>query len=211
MLFYVRDRKNIISRKPVDIVPKENTKATAGSNITNVVLKQLSKECEDNGSVGNRSVAAGSAAAVNRKDPPSFGASEEILQKEALNRATVSECLVRKSDTDAEPPVSPLPKNLSKGGHPNPDLEHSFPSSAPSVKRNSNTAKVDNSIVNVRSDCREFSSDSKEPQNSPIEKLVKDEAPEKVTGCFTPSMNFVLVPTLVLICEFLGPSRSITS
>ncbi|KAJ6731739.1 UBIQUITIN CARBOXYL-TERMINAL HYDROLASE [Salix purpurea] len=48
MLFYVRDRKNVVARKPVDVVKKESMKATLGSNFANLVAKQFSKEHMDN-------------------------------------------------------------------------------------------------------------------------------------------------------------------
>ncbi|KAJ9141194.1 hypothetical protein P3X46_031762 [Hevea brasiliensis] len=180
MLFYVRDRKSFVSKKPVDVVRKESTKATTGSNITNLVFKQLSKEPADNGSVGNRSLALGSAAAVNKKDSLKSGASKRILQKE--NRPMISEGLVIKADPVAGPSSSPLPKNLPKEVSPNPDLEDCLPPSAPFIISKSDTAKVDNAIVmpGAKSDCNEASCNSNEPQNSPIEKLVTNEASGKI-------------------------------
>ncbi|KAF2317040.1 hypothetical protein GH714_011158 [Hevea brasiliensis] len=166
MLFYVRDRKNMASRKPVDVVQKENMKATAGSDIANLVFKQSSKEPADNGSVGNRSLAAGSAATVNRKDPLNFGALKDILQKEGLNRPVISECLVTKSDPSAEP-------------------------SASSINSKSDTAKVENATVTigVKSDCNETFSNSNEPRNSPIGKLGTNETSEKINHVFNAGVD----------------------
>jgi ubiquitin carboxyl-terminal hydrolase 36/42 len=71
MLFYVRDRRNIVPRKPpTDVAQKENLKANANGNRTSSTFNQGSKETVQNGPVGpvEKQLSSATPAAVIRKD-----------------------------------------------------------------------------------------------------------------------------------------------
>ncbi|XP_020534725.1 ubiquitin carboxyl-terminal hydrolase 23 isoform X2 [Jatropha curcas] len=159
MLFYVRDRKNIATRKPVDVVKKENVKPSVGSNITNLVFKQLSKENADNGLTVNGVLPAGSTHAVYKKDSVNSGTSKGIHENQALNGPAVSQCTVTKENPCAGTSGSPLLKDPSKVVSLKPDLLETLPPSEPSINSNSETAKVDNANVTAgaKSDCLQAS------------------------------------------------------
>ncbi|XP_065850955.1 ubiquitin carboxyl-terminal hydrolase 23 [Euphorbia lathyris] len=170
MLFYVRDRKIVAPRKPGDVVYKENMKATAGNNVTNLVFKHLSNEHASNdGSVGNKALAV-----VNQKDSAdmskdqkgavNFSTPKKFLQKETSNDSAISESTVR----NAEPSSSLLKKDpakeISTGSKASPGAE---PLSS------SSTAKIDNATVQI-------GAKSNNRVELPVEKLDTNEASKKI-------------------------------
>ncbi|EEF29423.1 conserved hypothetical protein [Ricinus communis] len=193
MLFYVRDRKANATKRPADVVRKENVKASISSNLPNLVLKQMSKEHIDNGLIGNRSFAANSTASVNKKDGLNFSTSKEIPQKEALDRPSFSECSLRKTNSIAEPSSSsPLPEDSSKGVTPNPDLRECLSPSATSMNSKLDAAKLDNTNittgVKVTGSNKAFSN-CNETQNCPVENLVTNESSEKINLVINMGVN----------------------
>jgi len=86
MLFYVRDRRNIVPRKPpTDVAQKENLKANANGNRTSSTFNQGSKETVQNGPVGpvEKQLSSATPAAVIRKDASNGVPSMAPLVKEA--------------------------------------------------------------------------------------------------------------------------------
>lgn len=197
MLFYVRDRQNIASRKLVDASQKDNMKATVSSNIANLVVRQFSKEHVDNGSVGNRSLVTNPSATVNQKDASSVVMSTETLSKNELfqpnNGLMMPKCSVPVVDPVLKSSSVPLLVDPSKDvSLPNPNLGECLLPSAPSVKSNGDTSKLENAsttTVAKTSDCNGPSTGCNGPENSATDKLVTNETLYKVTGCFVPSMG----------------------
>ncbi|CAK7338208.1 unnamed protein product [Dovyalis caffra] len=183
MLFYVRDRKNVVSRKPADVVQKESMKATLGSNFVNLVAKQFSKELMDGGLIGNRLEATDSSAAFKKIDASSVVTSSEIHPKDESfqqsNRLTLP-----KVDPALETLRVPLPTDPSnRASLTNSELRECLPPLTPSLNSNNITPKLENpSIITEAkaSDCNEPSNSSSGPQISAIDKLVKREISQKI-------------------------------
>ncbi|KAJ6743011.1 hypothetical protein OIU85_017033 [Salix viminalis] len=154
MLFYVRDRKTIVSRKPVDVVQKESMKATFGSNFADLVAKQFSNECVGSGLTGNRLGATDSSAAMNKKDASSVVTSSEIHPKGTSQKPLLKlrECLPPSTATLNSNRVAPKLENASI-------------------------------ITEAKTlDCKEPSSRSSAPQCSAIDKLVTRETSQKINA-----------------------------
>lgn len=84
MLFYVRDRRNLVPRKtPTDLSQKENLTANANGNRTSSAFNQGLKETVKNGPVENQLSGATTATAVTQKDASNVGPSMAPLMKEA--------------------------------------------------------------------------------------------------------------------------------
>ena len=85
MLFYVRDRSNIVPRKPSNVALKENIKANErGTNVSSA-LNQVLKKPVQNGSIEVRSSSVASAAVV-QKDVLSAVLSGKPISNERLNQ-----------------------------------------------------------------------------------------------------------------------------
>jgi hypothetical protein len=202
MLFYVRDRRNIVPRKmPADVAQKENFKATANGNRISSTFNQGLKETVKNGPVENQLSGATSATAVTRKDASIIGPSMAPLMKEALvikrNSLIMTECSVVKKDSESEPfskvplsnnPLEGLPVTNTKS------IEVISPS-APSS--NGDASNLENITEGKISDDNENRSSKKDlrvsvatspnfddPQNSSTSKLAIDETSQKVSRCF---------------------------
>uniref|UniRef100_A0A2P2M9A2 USP domain-containing protein n=1 Tax=Rhizophora mucronata TaxID=61149 RepID=A0A2P2M9A2_RHIMU len=115
MLFYVRDRKNVALKKPIDVVQKENIKSSFHNN-ANLVHKSFLKE--NSSCLVNGSTVTGYSATY-KKDAWNVGPVKETFAKEASsqhnNEAMIPECSVPKHDPDLGPPsCAPLLKDMSK-------------------------------------------------------------------------------------------------
>ncbi|KAJ6958228.1 ubiquitin carboxyl-terminal hydrolase 23-like [Populus alba x Populus x berolinensis] len=184
MLFYVRDRKNIVARKPVDVVKKESMKATLGNTFANLVAKQFSKEHVDSGLIGNRLESTNSSAAVNTKDASSVVRSSEIYPKDASFQQNNRQKLLKvhpASETSSAPLTIP-----SKGVYlANSELRECLPPSTPSMNSN-NVAPKPEETYNITeaktSDCNVPSDSSSCLKNSAIDKLVRNEISQKINA-----------------------------
>ncbi|KAJ6863336.1 ubiquitin carboxyl-terminal hydrolase 23-like [Populus alba x Populus x berolinensis] len=184
MLFYVRDRKNIVARKPVDVVKKESMKATLGNTFANLVAKQFSKEHVDSGLIGNRLESTNSSAAVNTKDASSVVTSSEIYPKDASFQQNNRQKLLKvhpASETSSAPLTIP-----SKGVYlANSELRECLPPSTPSMNSN-NVAPKPEETCNITeaktSDCNVPSDSSSCLKNSAIDKLVRNEISQKINA-----------------------------
>ncbi|KAJ6406933.1 hypothetical protein OIU84_010448 [Salix udensis] len=177
MLFYVRDRKTIVSRKPVDVVQKESMKATFGSNFADLVAKQLSNECVGSGLTGNRLGATDSSAAMNKKDASSVVTSSEIHPKGTSWKPLL------KVDSSLETSSAPLSTDPSKLS--NSQLRECLPPSTATLNSNRVAPKLENASIITEaktSDCKEPSSRSSAPQCSAIDKLVTRETSQKINA-----------------------------
>ncbi|KAG5243751.1 ubiquitin carboxyl-terminal hydrolase [Salix suchowensis] len=184
MLFYVRDRKTIVSRKPVDVVQKESMKATFGSNFADLVAKQFSNECVGSSLTGNRLGATDSSAAMNKKDASSVVTSSEIHPKGTSRKPLL------KVDSSLETSSAPLSRDPSKLS--NSQLRECLPPSTATLNSNRVAPKLENASIITEaktSDCKEPSSRSSAPQSSAIDKLVTRETSQKVNRCFMPSTS----------------------
>ena len=189
MLFYVRDRKTIVPRKPVDVVQKESMKATFGNNFADLVAKQFSNECVGGGLIGNRLEATGSPAAMNKKDASSVVTSSEIHPKDTSFQQSNRQTLL-KVDSYLETSSAPLSTDPSKLA--NSHLGECLPPSTASLNSNNVGPKLENASVITEaktSDCKEPFSSSSGPQSSAIDKLVTRETSQKVNRCFMPVMS----------------------
>eukprot|EP00258_Populus_trichocarpa_P029921 XP_024445940.1 ubiquitin carboxyl-terminal hydrolase 23 isoform X2 [Populus trichocarpa] len=183
MLFYVRDRKNV-ARKPFDVAQKESMKATLGSNFANLVAKQFSKEHVDSGLIGNRLESTNSSAAVNKKDASSIVPSSEIYPKDAPFQQNNRQKLLKVHpalETSSAPLTFP-----SKGAYlANSELRECLPPSTPSMNSNNVTPKPEetSTITEAKtSDCNVPSNSSSCLKNSAIDKLVRNEIPQKINA-----------------------------
>jgi len=189
MLFYVRDRKTIVSRKPVDVVQKESMKATFGNNFADLVAKQFSKECVGGGLIGNRLEATNSPAAMNKKDASSVVTSSEIHPKDTSFQQSNRQTLL-KVYSSLETSSAPLSTDTSKLA--NSQLRECLPPSTASLNSNNVAPKLENASIITEaktSDCKEPCSSSSGPQSSAIDKLVTRETSQKVNRCFMPIMS----------------------
>ncbi|KAL9399654.1 hypothetical protein Peur_008615 [Populus x canadensis] len=180
MLFYVRDRKSIVSRKPVDVVQKESMKATFGNNFADLVAKQFSKECVGGGLIGNRLDATDSPAAMNKKDASSVVTSSEIHPKDTSFQQSNRPTLL-KVDSSLETSSAPLSTDPSKLA--NSQLRECLPPSTASLNSNNVAPKLENASIITEaktSDCKEPCSSSSGPQSSAIDKLVTRETSQKI-------------------------------
>ncbi|WCJ29906.1 Ubiquitin carboxyl-terminal hydrolase 23 [Euphorbia peplus] len=170
MLFYVRDRKIVAPRKPVDVVFKENMKAPVGNNVANLVSKHLSKENAINdGSVGTKL-----PTVVNQKDSVDMSKDKKstvdisipkkILQKETSNSSAMPEFAVTSATSSKKPSPKDPVKEISAGPKSSSDAE---PPSSSSV------AKIDHATVQVEAKLN----GCVEPL---VEKLAANEASEKI-------------------------------
>ncbi|KAJ6355270.1 hypothetical protein OIU77_005789 [Salix suchowensis] len=182
MLFYVRDRKNVVARKPVDVVKKESMKATLGSNFANLVAKQFSKEHMDNGLIGNRLESANSSAAVNKKNASSAVTSSEIYPKEALFQQNNRQKLL-KVHPALETSRVPLAFPSEGASLANSELRECMPPSTPSMNSNKIDPKPEetHTITEAKtSDCNVPSNSSSGLKNYAIDKLVRNETSQKI-------------------------------
>ena len=81
MLFYVRDRKGIVPRKPVDIVKKENMKVNVNGNGNSTASNQVLKEVP-NGLVENKSCGESSLTAETQKNMSNVDSSRVSFTKD---------------------------------------------------------------------------------------------------------------------------------
>lgn len=103
MLFYVRDRRNIVPKKPLDIAQKDNIKANEIGTKIYSTYNQGSKKPVQNGLVDNISNSAVSSTAATPKNALDVGPLGVSVSNEALNCPT------------SEPSLkAPLSKDLSE-------------------------------------------------------------------------------------------------
>lgn len=228
MLFYVRDRRNIVPRKmPADVAQKENFKATANGNKISSTFNQGLKETVKNGPVENPLSGATSATALTRKDASNVGPSMTPLMKEASvkknNSLIMTESLVVKKDSESEPfskvplssnPLEGLPVTNTKSIE---GMSPSAPSGngdAPNIE-NTTEAKVSDNIEN-RSSKKDLrvsvatSPNSDASQSSSTSKLAIDETSQKVSRCsfrhalwFLSSPSWIgFSPCFMVICKY---------
>lgn len=127
MLFYVRDRRNIVSKKPLDIAQKENIKAHEIGTKIYSTYNQGAKKPVQNGLVNNRSNNAVSSTAATQKNALDVGPLGATISKEALNCPT------------SEPSLkAPLSERISL-----PSQEQCLIPSAPSPSGNIDISKLE--------------------------------------------------------------------
>ncbi|KAK9274888.1 hypothetical protein L1049_022142 [Liquidambar formosana] len=168
MLFYVRDRRNVAPKKPVDVVQKENMVANAfGSKIFSTSNQGL-KEAVQKGPLEKTFNAADTSAAVAQRYALNVGSSKEILLKEVsvqkINGSTMAECMAPKKEPQLESSLNaPLLKDLGKGlSVLKPKVEECLLPSGLSVQSGGDTPNLVNASVTKTSaklnDCNDGSS-----------------------------------------------------
>jgi ubiquitin carboxyl-terminal hydrolase 36/42 len=135
-----------------------------------------------------------SSAAVNKKDASSIVPSSEIYPKDAPFQQNNRQKLLKVHpalETSSAPLTFP-----SKGAYlANSELRECLPPSTPSMNSNNVTPKPEetSTITEAKtSDCNVPSNSSSCLKNSAIDKLVRNEIPQKVIGCFMPSTGLFL-------------------
>lgn len=162
MLFYFRDRKTFPSKKPIDVVQKQNLVASAIARKTCSTVGQDLKETIQYGPVDKGSNDVVASAAVTQNDMSNVGLSKEFPSKETSapkSRSSSSERMALKNGPISEPSLSvSSSKQWVKGP---PIVEKSMSPSAPSVKVNGIT-NLGNAVA-ASTDAR-FNEISKEDQ-----------------------------------------------
>ncbi|KAF3452960.1 hypothetical protein FNV43_RR03393 [Rhamnella rubrinervis] len=131
MLFYVRDRRNIVTRKPLDIAQKENIKANEIGTKIYSTHNQEAKKPVQNGLVDNKSKNAVSSTAATQKNALDIGPLGVSISDEALNCPT------------SEPSLkAPLSKDLSERIS-LPGQDQCLTPSVPSPSGNVDTSKLE--------------------------------------------------------------------
>ncbi|KAG6673443.1 hypothetical protein I3842_16G112600 [Carya illinoinensis] len=198
MLFYVRDRRNIIPRKiPTDVAHKENLKGNTNGIRTSSSFNQGLKEIVKNGPVENRLSGATSATSVPRNDVLNVGPHRTPLTKEELvqknNCLIITGCSVLEKGFVPEPvlklPLSNTPQETLPVTDPNSRecLSVSSPSGdggAPDIEKTAKGIKNDHKEHgDSRKDMRVSVATSptfSDPQSSSTAKLVREETSQKV-------------------------------
>ncbi|KAG6673445.1 hypothetical protein I3842_16G112600 [Carya illinoinensis] len=209
MLFYVRDRRNIIPRKiPTDVAHKENLKGNTNGIRTSSSFNQGLKEIVKNGPVENRLSGATSATSVPRNDVLNVGPHRTPLTKEELvqknNCLIITGCSVLEKGFVPEPvlklPLSNTPQETLPVTDPNSRecLSVSSPSGdggAPDIEKTAKGIKNDHKEHgDSRKDMRVSVATSptfSDPQSSSTAKLVREETSQKINHVLhvAPSQN----------------------
>ncbi|XP_038698164.1 ubiquitin carboxyl-terminal hydrolase 23 isoform X2 [Tripterygium wilfordii] len=199
MLFYVRDRRDIVPRKPVDIIQKEISKPNLNVNQSCSSLNQPSKDSAQNGSAEN-GLCGASCVAESKKDAVIQSSSEKTIPKKEPflhNYDQVkTKCLELKKGPIRNPsstaPSPTKPSEVSK-----PDVGKDMPPLMFSVESNGNTPKVDIAIPKVGAITNEQDENTRsnedlsvsattsdnciDPSNSATEKLAKVDSLQKIS------------------------------
>lgn len=212
MLFYVRDRRNIVPRKPpTDVAQKENLKASAHGNRTSSAFNHVLKEAVQNGPV-EKWLSSATPAAVTRKDTSNVPSTVPIMKEVSLQKDNClikTECVVLKKDSVSENfSKVPLSNNPPEGlpvSKPNSieALSQPAPSCNGDVPNFENTLKGKINDYNEKGKSKKDSSVSvatspnfNDVQSSSTAKSVTDETSQKVRQCFLhklPRVSFLLV------------------
>ncbi|KAL5842060.1 hypothetical protein ACOSQ3_012663 [Xanthoceras sorbifolium] len=197
MLFYVRDRKNVVPKKPVDIVHKENLKANVIGNNTSSILSQQSKGRPQSCPTENRIYGADSSASSRQKGAVISGLSKETPVKEASSQPTNERILVERCVSKKDPLLGPssstsvLKVSSEILSVPNPSQGESLQPSAPSVNSNGFTSNIGNTTAGSNSNENGSSKNDLEvsvptlshcnrPQYSATNKLVTKDTSQKI-------------------------------
>uniref|UniRef100_A0A2P2M9C3 Uncharacterized protein MANES_06G036300 n=1 Tax=Rhizophora mucronata TaxID=61149 RepID=A0A2P2M9C3_RHIMU len=145
MLFYVRERKNVALRRPINVIPKEHMKAAFHNN-ANLVYRSFRRESVSSRVNGSHTA---DCSAGDKMNISNVGPVREIFAKEASarqkNEVVNPECTVLKQDPVLGPSSSaPLLKDMSKCDYSgSPGLAESLSLSGPSVNSNNDTPKLE--------------------------------------------------------------------
>ena len=189
MLFYVRDRKNIVPRKPVDFSQKENIKANENRSKTCSTSNQVLTRPVQNGSVEVRSNSVGPFATLSQKDAPNVGPRKISPSNEGSDQPKF------------EHSQTSLTKDLSERLHLLPkNSEHCLkPSDSPS--KNGDACKLETGTATAPADTNDLnekgssnknltvpvvtSPNLEEIQSSTSAKQTTEKISQEVTGCST--------------------------
>ncbi|XP_050121134.1 ubiquitin carboxyl-terminal hydrolase 23-like [Malus sylvestris] len=166
MLFYVRDRRNIIPRKPVEVARKENFNANGAGLKTPSTNNQGSKVPVQNVSVEGRSSGPSSSIVVTQKStivPPMV----PLLKEASVNCQTMTENMVPMKEPASElsPSLSPFPSSNGGASESKNAAENTVPMKEPVSESSSSVPK-----------------DSLKGISIPIPKLGKDMLPSSPTS-----------------------------
>ncbi|KAA8522873.1 hypothetical protein F0562_009296 [Nyssa sinensis] len=149
MLFYVRNRKNFVPKKPVDVVQKDKFAINAMGNKTHSNSNHSLKEAKQNGLVEKKLNGVDSSAAACHRNALVAGASNKTLIKEPSVQKSNGFVVVKCNKDSVLEPSSKLPllkdpvkelsvRNLNGEG---------LPPSSPSVKGSDDTLELDNAMI----------------------------------------------------------------
>ncbi|KAM2843301.1 hypothetical protein COP1_026029 [Malus domestica] len=166
MLFYVRDRRTIIPRKPVEVARKENFNANGAGLKTPSTNNQGSKVPVQNVSVEGRSSGPSSSIVVTQKStivPPMV----PLLKEASVNCQTMTENMVPMKEPASElsPSLSPFPSSNGGASESKNAAENTVPMKEPVSESSSSVPK-----------------DSLKGISIPIPKLGKDMLPSSPTS-----------------------------
>ncbi|KAK4858338.1 hypothetical protein QYF36_014881 [Acer negundo] len=157
MLFYVRDRKNIAPKKPIDVVHKENLKANVIGNNTSSILSQQSKGHPQSCPTEKRLNGANLSATLRQKGAVNSALSKETPVKEAFSQPTNERILVERSVSKKDPLIglssitSVLKVPSETLSVPNPDQGESLRPLAPSMNSKGDTLNIGNTTTTAAS------------------------------------------------------------
>ncbi|KAI4335556.1 hypothetical protein L6164_014192 [Bauhinia variegata] len=150
MLFYVRDQKNIVPRKPVDIAQKENVKVNTNGIRASSILNQGFKELVQNGPAKIRPSDA-SPSSEAQKNTLNVDSSRVSFMKDVSvqqsNRLVLADSLMQKKESVSEPSFMPLPKDSLEGGKS--DLIEQLSSLSPSGNVSSKPQNLKNLVASA--------------------------------------------------------------
>lgn len=227
MLFYVRDRRNTAPKNSVDILQRDNVKASVDEKS---IFNQNPGEHVQNVPIQNKLSASGTSAAVPQKDIINGGLSKEMTMKEVPSQQNnvqlMEEGVVLKNEAILLSFDVLLLKDSSKAAASNLIHGENLQPSAGSVAGNVVSSNIENPTVSTGvkdSNCNESGNCKREfgvpvmvPPNcggllkSCTDKIVTKETLQKVYACYFPYIGFCLPSWVVFtpISNFISVCAS---
>ncbi|KAJ0031546.1 hypothetical protein Pint_14437 [Pistacia integerrima] len=195
MLFYVRDRRNVAPKKPIDVVQKDDLKANVNGNKPSLILSQQSKEHLQSSRIEN-GVCGADSSSVKQKNAVNGGLSKEAHLKEASSqpgRIPMQSSVPKKEPVLETYSSAPLQKDPSVGlPFPNLGQGKSLQPSASSLNSNGGIPNIENNTTIATKEKANFknnlgvsvtvSSNCNGHQNSASNKILTTETSQKING-----------------------------
>lgn len=200
MLFYVRDRKNVVPKKPIDILQKEDLKAKVTVNKPSPI-PQNSKGQVPNGSVESKLGGAESSATVVMKNATNSQMHAKFSQPKEYPAA----------ETTLVAPLSNGPSEVPSVLKPDLGILQSL---APCLNNNANTINLNTAAGAKMRKCNEDGNSRKNFQipvtvspncnssNISVTATVQNGTSQRVSECFFSSMGYFIVVFLIFVVSF---------
>ncbi|KAJ0090143.1 hypothetical protein Patl1_14670 [Pistacia atlantica] len=195
MLFYVRDRRNVAPKKPIDVLQKDDLKANVNGNKPSLILSQQSKEHLQSSRIEN-GVCGADSSSVKQKNAVNGGLSKEAHLKEASSqpgRIPMQSSVPKKEPMLETSSSAPLQKDPSVGlPFPNLGQGKSLQPSASSLNSNGGIPYIENNTIIATKEKANsknnlgvsvtVSSNCNGHQNSASNKILTTETSQKING-----------------------------